>query len=174
MRITRALNLLLCLLVTVCCSSIARGQEYDSQIRNRVTDHAYLTLSRAHMFNLGGFGFGLTMTEEEKAFQVLLDSPHSIVLFKRLLNEGNPEGQMYALYGLYLEDRDAFKNEAGKFKLDDGPPERWEGLIYLEKGKIRIGIGCVLSEQDRKMVIARMEQAGFDQSFKRIKRTVTY
>jgi hypothetical protein len=139
-----------------------------------VTDHAFQTLSRAKIFNLGGLGFVLTMTEEEKAFHVLLDSPNSIVLFKRLLNEGNPEGQMYALYGLYREDKEAFKSEVERLKLDDGPPERWEGLIYVEKGKIRIGIGCVLGWQERKMVLATMEQAGFDQAFKPIRRTVTY
>jgi hypothetical protein len=153
---------------------IAHGQEYDSHIHSGVTDHAFQTLRRANIFNLGGFGFVLTMTEEEKAFHVLLDSRNSIVLFKRLLNEGNPEGQMYALYGLYREDREAFKSEAERLKLDDGPPGRWEGLIYIDKGKIRIGVGCVLTAQERKTVIARIEQGGFDQAFKPINRTVTY
>jgi hypothetical protein len=168
------LSKLLILLVTVCCASMAHAQEYDSHIRTGVTDHAFQTLTRAKIFNLGGIGFVLTMTEEEKAFRQLLDSPDSNRLFKSLLSEANPEGQMYALYGLYLRDPDAFKSEAERLTSDDGPPERWEGLIYLEKGKIRTGSGCVLSWQDRKIVIARMEQAGFDLAFKATSRTLTH
>jgi hypothetical protein len=114
------------------------------------------------------------MTPEEEAFHVLRNSPNSIVLFKRLLNEGNPEGQMYALYGLYLEDQEVFKSEAEKLKLDDGPPGRWEELIYVEKGKIRIGIGCVLTRQVRKIIIVKMEHADFDQAFKALSPTLTH
>jgi hypothetical protein len=174
MRINRRYQFLICLLVTACCSSIAHAQGYDSQVRSRVADLAFRTLSGAKIFNLGGIGIVLTITEEEKAFRVLLDTADSNRLFKRLLSEASPEGQIYALFDLYLRDPDAFKSEAERLKLDDGPPERWEGLIYLEKGKIRFGSGCQLGWQERKMLIARMEQGGFDQAFKSTSRTLTY
>ncbi len=108
----------------------------------------------------------MTITPEEKAFRVLLKSANSLALFQRLTSEGNPEGQLYALYGLYLEHPQLFKNEIERLKHDDGPPARWEGLIFIEKSKIRIGVGCLLFQQERQAVIAKIANGDFDQAFK--------
>lgn len=151
--------------VVVLCASIVQAQDYSSRIRNRETDQAYQRLLHAHIFNLGGVGFGLAITPEEKAFCVLLKSANSIALFQRLLNEGNPEGQLYALYGLYIEDPQAFKDAVERLKHDESPPGRWEGLIFIEKGKVRIGIGCLLLQQERHAVIAKIANGDFDQAF---------
>src|SRR5260370_14589369 len=85
--------------VCVLCSSVAQAQDYSSWIQNLETDRAYKQLLHAHIFNLGGGGFVLSITTEEKAFRVLLKSANSRVLFERLVSEGNPEGQLYGLYG---------------------------------------------------------------------------
>ncbi len=146
--------------------SVAQAQDYGSRIRNMETDRAYRQLLHANIFNLGGAGFGLTMMPEEKAFRALLKSANSVALFQQLLREGNPEGQLYALYGLYLQEPSVFQSEAERLKNDDGPPPRWEGMISVEKGKIRFAKGCIFSRQDRRGIIERMAKGDFDSSFK--------
>lgn len=153
-------------LVFILCSSVAQAQDYGSRIRNIVTDRAYRQLLHANLFNLGGAGFALAMTTEEKAFRVLLKSANSVALFQQLLRESNPEGQIYALYGLYLQEPSVFQSEAERLKNDDGPPPRWEGMISVEKGKIRFAKGCIISRQDRRGIIERMAKGDFDSSFK--------
>ena len=152
--------------VFVLCSSVAQAQGYVSRVRNMETDRAYRQLLDAHIFNLGGVGFVLSITPEEKAFQVLLRSANSVALFERLISEGNPEGQLFALYGLYLEDPQLFRTEFERLKHDDGPLARWEEMIFIEKGKIRTGVGCVLFRQERQALIAKIASGEFDQAFK--------
>lgn len=153
-------------LVVVLCPSIAQAQDNSYRIRNLPTDQAYRRLLHANIFNFGGVGFGATITPEEKAFSVLLNSANKIALFQRLVSEGNPEGQLYALYGLYLEDSQLFKNAAERLKHNDGPPARWEGLIFIEKGQIRVGDGCLLFQQERHTVIAKIASGDFDRAFR--------
>jgi hypothetical protein len=153
-------------LVVVLCPSIAQAQDYGSRLRNVETDQAYRRLLHASIFNFGGVGFSATITPEEKAFHVLLNSANKIALFQRLVSEGNPEGQLYALYGLYLEDSQLFKDAAERLKQSDGPPARWQGFIFIEKGKIQVGEGCVLFEKERRTLIARIATGNFDQAFR--------
>src|SRR5438874_5803537 len=118
-------RLVLAVVFLVCSTS--QAQYNGARIRNMETDQAHRRLLHAKVFNLGGAGFALTMTPEEKAFRTLSKSANSVALFQRLLREGNPEGQLYALYGLYLHEPSAFQNEAARLKNDDGSPARWEG-----------------------------------------------
>lgn len=155
-------------------SSMAQTQDYSSRIRNMETDRAYRQLLHANIFNLGGAGFASTMTPEEKGFRAILKSPRSIMLFQQLLQEGNPEGQLYALYGLYLEEPDAFAREAERLKNDDGPPARSEGMMTVEKGKIRFAKGCIFSRQDRRLIIEQMAKGDFDSSFKALNATLKH
>ena len=151
--------------VFVLCSSVAQAQGYVSRVRNMETDRAYRQLLDAHIFNLGGVGFVLSITPEEKAFQVLLRSANSVALFERLISEGNPEGQLFALYGLYLEKPRLFENEVERFKREAGPGERWEGMIFIEKGKIRTGVGCILFRQERQTIISKIANGEFDKAY---------
>jgi hypothetical protein len=152
-------------LALVLCAVTAKAQDYSSRIRERKTEQAYRQLLHANIFNLGGIGFVLTITPEEKAFHTLLRSGNSVELFKRLLSEANPEGQLYALYGLYLEKPQLFKNEVERFKREIGPAERWERMTFIEKGKVRTGVGCVLFRQERQTLIAKIANGDFDQAF---------
>src|SRR5712664_2540677 len=95
---------LILIFVFVLSSSVARAQDDGSRIRKMEPDRAYQRLLHANIFNLGGAGYALAMTPEERAFRVLLKSTNSIALFQQLSREGNPEGQLYALYGFYLEE----------------------------------------------------------------------
>jgi hypothetical protein len=146
----------------------AHGQDYSSRVRRGQADRAFRTLTHAKIFNLGGFGFVLGVTPEERAFRLLLNSGDSRGLFRRLLREANPEGQLFGLYGLYLEDREAFKAEVDRLKYDDGPAERWDGMIFIEKSKIRTAEGCIVFEQDRPALIEKMAKGGFDQPFQAV------
>ena len=141
------------------------GQDYSSRVRVGQEDRAFRTLTHSKIFNLGGFGLALAVSAEERAFRMLLNSENSGVLFRRLLREANPEGQLFGLYGLYLEDREAFKAEVDRLKHDDGPPERWDGMIFIERGKIRSAEGCIIFRPDRPKLIEKMATGGFDQAF---------
>jgi len=158
------LGLLICALVFV--SSLTPAQDYSARVRNAQTDSAYKKLIDAHIFNFGGVGFAAQITPEEKAFRVLLESWNRVSVFKQLLNEANPEGQLYALYGLYLEDRDSFEKEAEKLKLTaDLPPRR--GIFFpVEKGKVLIGRGCLLLHEDQRAVIEEIAKGKFDHAFR--------
>jgi len=95
-------------------------------------------------------------------------------LFKQLLHKANPEGQLYALYGLYVKDRNLFEEEAEKLKTDDGPPAGWEDFTSLEKGQIRFGRGCILSRKDRHLLVDQMRRGDFDEAFKALTATLEH
>ena len=152
-------------LILVLCPSVLRAQDYGLS-RQRKIERAYQQLLHAKIFNLGGYGFAMTISPEERAFHTLLESSNSTALLKKLLQEANPEGQMYSLYGLYLKEPEAFKSELERLKSDDGPAERWEEMTFIEKGKIRTAAGCFLFRQDRQALITTIASGEFDQAFK--------
>ncbi|HBB95635.1 MAG TPA: hypothetical protein DC054_09610 [Blastocatellia bacterium] len=152
-------------LVLVLCPSVLRAQDYGS-IRQRKIERAYQQLVHAKIFNLGGYGWGMTISAEERAFRTLLESSNSTALLKKLLQEANPEGQMYSLYGLYLNEPAVFQSELERMKSEDGPAERWEEMTLIEKGKIRTAVGCSLFRQDRQALITTIASGEFDQAFK--------
>jgi hypothetical protein len=151
--------------VLLLCPSVLRAQEYGLSRQQKI-DRAYQQLLHAKIFNLGGYGFGMTISPEELAFHTLLESSNSTALLKKLLQEANPEGQMYSLYSLYLKEPEAFKSELERLKAEDGPPERWEEMTFIEKGKIRTAVGCFLLRQDRQALIIAIASGEFDQAFK--------
>jgi len=165
-------------LAVVLHPSTGRAQDYSWRIRNLPAAGAYGQLRHANIFNLGGVGYGATITPEEKAFREILNSPTAIPQFQRLLKEANPEGQLYALYGLYLKDAQLFRPAAAWLKHKGGLPARSEKfIIFLEKGKqraesieigrkIRFANGCLLYGADRNEIIERMATGEFDQAFR--------
>jgi len=148
------------------CSPFVWAQDYSAQVRNARTDSAYKKLLDAHIFNFGGVGFASEITPEEKAFRILLESWNAASVFKRLLSDANPEGQLYALYGLYLEDPATFRKEAEKLNLAADPPPRRGTFIPAEKGKVRVGRGCLLLYEDSRVVIEEIAKGKFDQAFR--------
>jgi len=153
------------LAIAAVCPLVAHGQEYSSRVRSRERDQAFRALTHAKIFNLGGVGFANGITPEEKSFRLVLKSGNSVASFQRLVREANPEGQLYALYGLYLEEPGAFKSEVERLKYNDGSPERWDEMIFIEKGKIRTAVGCIVFRQDKHVLIEQMTKGDFDQAF---------
>ena len=71
-------------LILVLCPSVLRAQDYRS-IREQKIERAYQQLLHAKIFNLGGYGFAMTISPEERAFHTLLESSNSTALLKKLL-----------------------------------------------------------------------------------------
>ena len=142
------------------------AQDYNSGIRNLQDGRAFQKLLHAKIFNIGGIGWASQITPEEEAFKILFDSGDSIKEFQRLVNQASPEGQLYALFGLHLKAPDIFQKEAERLKADDGPLKRAEKFVFIEKGKVRIGIGCLMFDHDRRKVIDQIAKGEFDIRFK--------
>lgn len=142
------------------------AQDYSSSLRDLPDKRAYQTLLQAEIFNLGGFGWTLDITREEQALRRLLASGNRIESFQRLLSEANPEGQLYALYGLYQTDSELFKRELERLRQEVGPEERWEGMKFIERGKIRTARGCLIFRQERLKILESIAKGDFDQAFK--------
>jgi len=139
------------------------AQSYKSpQLRNREIGRAYQRLRQAEIFNLGGIGWAQKVTAEEKAFRTLLESVDAPRLFQRLINEANAEGQLYALLGLRLRAPEAFPGEVERVQALGGPPERQEKFIAIEKGKVRVGRGCILSREDFPTVLKQISTGDWD------------
>ena len=160
--------------VVLCCGSVALGQDYGTKVRNAQRQSAYQVLVRAQVFTFGGVGYGSMITPEEKAFHALFGTGNSRPWFKRLLKDANSEGQMYALYGLYLEDRDAFKQEVARLSTNDGLPSHWEGFTFLEKGQVRVAHGCIFFQQSKQSVVAAIKNGDFDLAFQAGSLRLTY
>jgi len=157
--------LMLSILALICVPAAAQNY-YSPGIRDFQTGRAFQRLLHANVFNLGGVGWANEITPEEKAFATLFESTDSVKLFQRLLTQANPEGQLYALFGLHLMAASDFKLEVERLKADDGPPERRENFIGIEKGKVRVARGCIFFRTTRKAVIDQIANGEWDAAFR--------
>ena len=166
----------------VLCGEIKRAQAqssdlvpaHDYSVLDARTSHAYRQLVHASVFNFGGVGFANAITPEEKAFHILLGSNHRLALFKRLLRDADAEGQLYALYGLYLDDSEAFKRQMAKISPNFEPLDRWEGLAFLGKGEVRTAHGCIFYQESMRKMIASIANGEFDHDFKSTDRKLLF
>jgi len=72
-------------------------------------------VSHADEFAVAGVGENMNRSPEVQAFAVLLDQPDATPLFESLLSDATPEGQMYALCGLWLTDLAAYQAAETRF-----------------------------------------------------------
>ena len=165
--------LVICAHLLICIPVFAQ-RYYSPQIRQMETNRAYQKLLHATVFNLGGWGWGPKITREEQAFKTLLEAEDSTRLFQRLINEANAEGQLYALLGLHLQAPDIFQAEAEKLRVSEGPPERMEQLIPIEKRKVRVARGCILSQENQQTVIDQIAKGEWDAALKSNSRVITF
>jgi hypothetical protein len=148
------------------CVPVNAQNYYSPGIRDFQTGRAFQKLLHANIFNLGGVGWANEITTEEKAFVILFSSPDSIKLFQRLLTQANPEGQLYALFGLHLQAPATFKLEAERLKADDGPPERLEKFVGIGRGEVRVARGCIFFRKARKALIDQIANGEWDTAFR--------
>jgi hypothetical protein len=165
--------LVICAHLFICVPVFAQSY-YSPQIREIEIRRAYQKLLHAGEFNIGGVGWLLTITSEEKAFRTLLEAQDSTRLFQRLINEANAEGQLYALFGLHLQAPEVLQAEAEKLRAGEGPPERIEQLIPIEKGKVRVARGCSSFRLDRQTVLDQIAKGEWDAALKSNSRVITF
>lgn len=154
----------ICISVFLCIPVIGQ-QSYSTPIRGAQINRAYHKLLDASVFNFGGVGWGQQITSEERAFRTLLESSEANKLFQRLVNEANPEGQLYGLFGLHLRDTNAFHVELEKLETNSPLPGRLVNFIPVEKGKVRVARGCIFYQQERRAVIDQITKGEWDAAF---------
>ena len=135
------------------------AQTYHSAFE---TNQAYQKLTHAAIFNVGGAGFGSQITEEEKAFRIVFESPDSTRLFRQLIDDANAEGLLFALLGLHLRDSEAFDFEAARLEINGGASERVHGKIALLKGQAQVGRGCFIWFADIHTVVGQIANREWD------------
>jgi hypothetical protein len=168
----------LCVLRGLNNSALAQASDlvraHDYTVLDARINHAYRQLVHAHVFNFGGVGWANAITPEEKAFHILIGATDRITLFKRLLREANAEGQLYALYGLYLDDPETFKKQVVRINPNFELPNRWEGLAFVPKGEVRTAHGCIFYQESMRKMIASMANGEFDHDFRSTDRKLLF
>jgi hypothetical protein len=79
---------------------------------------AFALLLRSEVFTSTAVGDGGQTPIHVFAFRRLLERPDAREVFADLLRRGRPAGQLFALCGLFLTDRDAFDREVQPFRSD--------------------------------------------------------
>lgn len=150
--------------MAVCVTVTAQTRRFP-ELRQSETGRAYQKLVQARVFNFGGVGWGLDITEEEKAFKVIFESVDAERLFQRLVREANAEGQLYGLFGLRAKDSFSFAAEAQRIQNEGGPPQRTEEFKIVPKGKVRLVHGCIFYEADMTAAVEGIIKGRWDAAF---------
>jgi hypothetical protein len=116
---------------------------------------AHDTLLRASIFSIGPVGYAAQVSETELSLRRLVEEKEAIAVLTDLLAHATPEGKMYALYGLYVKDREVF-NRAVK---------RYKGEHDLEK-EVGTQSGCIVMTTYAKTVITKIETGQYDLLFR--------
>lgn len=85
------------------------------------------------MFASAYVGPTMAIATDVKAFNVILKQPDAKDLFAQLQRGASPEGQLYALCGLYLIDRPAFDALLVEYRERHGTVQTIEGCIVGEE-----------------------------------------
>ena len=79
---------------------------------------AFAALQVAEMVKTAYAGLEGEIADETRAFREVMAAPDAPRQFERLLEQGGLAGQMYALAGLYLMDRERFEAVAPRYRGD--------------------------------------------------------
>ena len=80
---------------------------------------AFATLREAETVKTAYAGLEGELAEETRAFREVMAAPDAPRQFERLLEQAGLAGQMYALAGLYLVDRERFEAAAPRYRGDE-------------------------------------------------------
>ena len=122
--------------------------ELPPPAEQKTVRQAYEQLLSTRTFAFGGIGFAGTISEGEKAFRIVAESPNALDLFETLLQNGRAEGRLYALCGIRKLARPSFEAQART--LVDAEPR----IITMS--------GCLLSEELSSNVVARIAAGSYD------------
>jgi hypothetical protein len=100
----------------------------------------YATLKSAESFAIGGVGVAGTTTKQELAMRALRDAPDGEQQLRKLLHEGTPAGQMYALFGLRQRGAADYKELAQPFRQHATPVQVISGcVIHTDAMSVVVG-----------------------------------
>ena len=96
-------------------------------------EQAIAELRCAPFFTSAYVGPTMAISTDVKAFNVLRQQPDAKDLFTKLQRAASPEGQLYALCGLYLIDRSAFDAVLAEYRERHGTVQTVEGCLVGEE-----------------------------------------
>jgi hypothetical protein len=144
--------------ILLCCS-IARADQTPvlHSLTIQADPHtAYEQLLHAPIFSIGPVGFAAQTSESELALNLLLNEKEAVAVLKDLLaNATTLAGRMYALYGLYVKDREVFKQELKRYKAERG----MEGVVATQSG-------CIIMPEKEEVVVKKIERGQYGQVLK--------
>jgi hypothetical protein len=110
-------------------------------------------LRRATFFAVGGIGERRDMSEGERSLRALLRQSDAQEELAELLGSASPAGQMYALVGLRVRDRDAFDRALSGFAMR-------EDIVSTVTG-------CFGFDERVRVVAHRIAQGDYDKAMAR-------
>lgn len=165
------LNLILLFCVVLISSFSVQAQQkpqFDVSILSEPGRKAYDKILNAYVFRIGPVGRGNSTPAEEFELHRLLKEEQAAEALLSLIDRATVEGALYALFGLRFKDANLFKSKVEEYKSLVEPPER-NGAISKEgetlKNYVRTQAGCVIGEEEKLKVIARIETGVYDAVF---------
>jgi hypothetical protein len=108
----------------------------DLRLKAAETADAGVTLRKTGSFALGGVGVAGTMSQGESALREVLSHDDAVARLESALPGSSPAGQLYALLGLRVRDRDAYKKALAAYGQRDATVETMRGCM-LQKESFR-------------------------------------
>jgi hypothetical protein len=110
-------------------------------------------LRKTATFALGGVGVAGIMSEGERTLREILKEPDATRRLENVLPEAPPAGQLYALLGLRLRDREAYQRALEKHRANDA--------------KVQTMRGCILQRESFRELVKQIERGDYDSFLKR-------
>jgi hypothetical protein len=111
------------------------------------------SFERADVFAIGPISEDATTSDEERSLRTLLKKPNASEKLSEFLRSGSAAGQLYALLGLRLHDRDAFERAVPDFLRRDD--------------MVTAMTGCILHEERVAAIARKIAQGDYDQTMQR-------
>jgi hypothetical protein len=125
----------------------------DATLNAAAVSSANSILRKTGSFALGGVGVTGTMSEGERALREVLKQSDAVVQLEGLLPEASGPGQLYALLGLRVRDRDAYRRALVKYGQRDASVQTMRG--------------CILQQEPFNSLVRQIDHGDYDSSLAR-------
>jgi len=98
----------------------------------------YNILKDAKSFSYERVGFAGVPSRETLAFKYIFEHPYAKILFTRLIKEGNSEGKLYVLSGLYVYDHALYNKYIHAFSNLSYDVTSMQGCVKMKESLNRI------------------------------------
>jgi len=105
----------------------------DGTLNAAAMSSADSILRKTASFALGGVGVAGTISEGERALREVLKQSDAVAQLEVLLPEASGPGQLYALLGLRVRDRDAYRRALVKYGQRDASVQTMRGCILQQE-----------------------------------------